>query len=107
MGKIDDTYTNPITEYWDWLDSLDSIAREAVLAEDKDGYGRPDPDFNGQAIIYMLNRCNTYEQFEQIAMPVFENKEHLILWWNIYIAGARFIADNIGKTEQENHDANS
>lgn len=38
---------NPILVYWDWLDELPEITREAVLLEDKEGYGHPDPSFKG------------------------------------------------------------
>lgn len=103
MGKIDDTYTNPITEYWDWLDRLPAVTREAVLLEDKDADGRSDPDYLGQTIIHILKNSNTYDEFRDYAMYLEQHSnEQLVLYWNIWIAAIRQTCDVLKQRSKDN-----
>lgn len=90
--------SNPLLNYWGWLDGLDLVAREAVLAEDKDADGRCDPDFTGQTVCYILDRCNTFDEFWNYLKQIDRyDKDEAYLFWNIYMKGMLRLEEGLKK----------
>lgn len=90
-----ETVKNEIEEYWQWLDSLPELSREAVLLEDPDARGRPDPAFDGQAIIHIMRNVNTFSEFKAAAEPIVHDSRDLVMYWNIWMAGMKLMAKHL------------